>query len=483
MDLLPLTDRQLLAAKLQARLAAFLVWLAISLAVSASARYLMVTYRLVVRPPSLFDPWLIASLLLFLTLFVGTTKVAWAIRWLHSGVAAARSAALVLAAGLFVGAGYQAGYIYIHEWCVTVIAGFAAAGVVVVGAIQSLPGSRRLEYRLGRGLTRRTGEAHPEETEHPPRRTAWYPATPGTFGEVGLRGLGGRRGQAVWWLKRSVAAAATLTVAVPLLSIVIMLVALAWQAGAGGGALSGDTVDFCTYLPLLIFSGLIVLTPLAAWPEMNAIDPYSMQSRSPLPPFQRRHAGLLVPAVARHVWRKRLLSLLLVSLLMVLAGIASHLIVSAFSRVVGQARTPTVQPYIYWPFALAVLAAVWCFAFLPVLRLSAKTFELSGCLLWALFGIGAIGATLGPLLIYELGGPGGAMLPPLALTIGIAAPWTLLLLTASWTWSEPSVWQLERDGARSAANVLRAFVVLLAIPVTTACLMGLLMSIIEAVHR
>jgi len=142
-----------------------------------------------------------------------------------------------------------------------------------------------------------------------------------------------------------------------------------------------------------------------------------------------------------------------------------------------------VRPYTYWGFAAALLFSLWSFALLPALPLAYKTIALSGCLLFVLIYVGLFGVMLVDPLLWGLGLIEHPLAePPVGLLIIVAVAWTGLLLAMSWAWCEPSTWRLEPDGARSAANVLKALAVLLALMFSAGLLTRLLMVLMTGVE-
>jgi len=350
-----------------------------------------------------------------------------------------------------------------------------------------------MESGLAAGLPRAIGEAGAKVEEEPSRFAAWARTASVSFFGVALRGLGGHRDQTLRWLNSTVAFAAGLAFFGAVGSILLQVVVVVWNAAAYWGShgqlppsglrLSEDATLVCLGIPILLFGAVVFTSSLVAWPEI--VGP-----RSPSRPqyglrvlFQVRQSGLLAPVEARRVWRERLVSLLFMSALMMIAGVVSHLAAAGFSTVFGTGGLAGVRPYTYWGFAAALLFSLWSFALLPALPLAYKTIALSGCLLFVLIYVGLFGVMLVDPLLWGLGLIEHPLAePPVGLLIIVAVAWTGLLLAMSWAWCEPSTWRLEPDGARSAANVLKALAVLLALMFSAGLLTRLLMVLMTGVE-
>ncbi len=484
-DLLPLSNAQVLSAKLQGRTAAFLVWFSANLGILALARALMVAGHLVSRPPSLLDPWLAAAVPIFYALFIASTHIATAARRWHPDAAwTAPMVALILSAAAALAIGYAGGCLTASRWLFPRMCALAAAGITAGAVAELLPAWRRLQENVATGAGRRVRSGAADEGAQAGAPTPpVLRASRGWWG-AGLRNLGGHRGHTLRWLKASLVLGLKVLLAATLLGIVLQTVIYAWHVvpylleyghvpSQASMALE-DSLTLAAYLPLFVLGCLLLISPVAAWPEGAGRGMQRPQQPFPGSVPVLRHLSVVLPARSRDVWRERIVSLLLVAVQIMLVGIISHALVWRFTNALLPGAMLPVPPQVYLALPAVFLGSLCFFAWIPLARIIAKVIELSGCLLGAVVGVGILGALSLPIATtatHLTRRPMFELAPPLALSA--LALWPALLLAVSWRWCEPSTWRLSPDGTRSAQSVLRAVLVLGAIAVSIVLLFQL----------
>ncbi len=481
LELLPLSSRQVLTAKLQGRIGALAVSLVIGLGMLAVARSLMVAMGVVGQAPALLDPWLVGSAFIFYTLFVlSTGAAADSRRWGSLAASGVRFLAFALLAGTPIAVGHAAGLTSVGAWNFATYSGLVAVGATFATALPFLPGWTRVAHPTARALT--GGGESLEGREMPTKKglAAWLALAVEGAGSVAICGLGGDEGWSARRLKSILALALTLIVGVTLTSILWQTAAAAWyffshraeQAGMSAGALQNmqDALGFGIAGTVFLFGMVIILLAFAAWPEIMSLSGAASQAGRPRVFFaERRHIGLLLPVRARHLWRQRLSSLLLVTIILIPAGGLSHLVSWQYGRILAGAELATVGPGTYWAFPAALLAALCCFASVSMVRPAVRTMPLSGCALYLLICVGIGAGSTGAAAIEHADVFFGVR-DPVRFLLPLAVAWFLALLLASWAWSEPSTWKLSPDGSASVAGKLRASLVWLATGITSGCL-------------
>jgi len=471
-ELLPLSRRDLVVAKLQGRLAAGLIQAAAGYAVLLLAWWLMLQWDLVERPPSLLDPWIIGSGFIFAALFVGSNRAAWVER-LHSFSAAANCrGAMVMQAGLVILAWYLAGVIPRDPRAYALVPLAALLGVLWhVATPPALPAPRRGGwYRL---LTRPLGDLlrlSPDRTwaRWLARgfRTYWAAAVV-EVGQPARPGLSYSQGH----LPLMLAFFAVITGA----GLCILALGLLWTtANHALGHPSGDVLwvagGFATVLPLILFAVLIFGVSFNVWQDLSTSPARLRQSRNQRS-FVPAHTGLLLPEAPQRRWWRRLATYVVTALALGAAGSASHWVCWTAAGAVCGGPRDLVGPRGWLAYGLAFVPGLGLFAWLPLLRHAARVIRLSGM---ALMGLAYLGFILGPLasvpVTVGLTLHGGEYLRALVGGASVAGAVGVILgaLLLSWRWADPASWTRDADGSPSARSAIRAGLIVGVIPVACA---------------
>jgi len=203
----------------------------------------------------------VASVLIFLSLFVVSRNAAEATRRYHVEVGHARAALTALWAVLLLVAGYWAGYVRLNEWWLTNAAVLGAVAAITATAAQRGQGWRRMEARVATNITlppRGAAATGPGQSWLSAQARAATRALSG----VGLRGLGGLRGRCPQWLKDSLSLNLDLQAIGVVGSVLAQFVVITWNAAASWGSygylpdkglpLSYDAATGCAAIPILV---------------------------------------------------------------------------------------------------------------------------------------------------------------------------------------------------------------------------------------
>jgi len=460
-DLLPITAREAVLHKLLGRGGALLVHLLIGFVALVLARWLMLTGDVVTAPPSLADPWLVGAPLLFVALFVASVRITEAARRWYRTVALSRSWSYGGAAILvYLGSIGRTDLHSFNELLLEVVA-VATALILFLAALQGLAPVQWLELRLSGYRSRRAADLTREVTPGGRGVPRWVV---GGAMSLGLRGLGGMRGQDLLLVGRFMANAAGLALLGATTSALLQLAALAWVAASeGGAALPGeDLMGFLMALPAFAVFGIgSAASGAAVWSE-SAFSGVGRWAGYDPAEQDKPHLGAMLPVAAARVWAARLVSLLL-TLPMLMIGAAVCLMVSEGVRGMLDPRF-RVAPDLGLTLlglvmaATAVLALI-LFLVMPMIERARKLVPISlqalGCAGWAaLWGGLMVGIIALPLSVSHE--PDAAALTASRGLFGAAVLWLVLSFPLSaWIW-RPTSWPVDADGGPSARSTFQA---------------------------
>lgn len=483
--LLPLTDREVLAATFQGRLAALLVTIVCCLIPLGFARFVVVSYSPATPPPSWVDPYDLAALAVLLATFALDRETAVVRRYCQPQSAIAPAALGVLAGMAAWGVGAASGLIpytarALPAWVALISAGVALGGLL--GMRWELNAQPR---RAARALAEPAGAPARQHTPAAAgdcrgrlreRLVRWRDATGTQFGDPAMLGLGGMRDvprRSARELRHSLAVVAFLAAYLVVGRLLGLLWGLAslplwglhlptdgvWRDMLTGGLVS-DVLVAMSLVALIMFSAAM------AWAEGFGALWKRGASGGALRQgdLEPRHLGYLLPVAPRLLWRTRLRSTLIRLGWLALTGtVVGAVVLAADGGVLG-----TFRPVSLLAGACAclpaALAALSVFAYGPLLRHAAKLLGLSATTI-SFFATAGIAAPV--VLLFFLPTGSHDVDPAVVVGAAVLVPiWTAVALWLSYRWVDGRTWSLRQDGSASGASAFRAGIVLMLAPVT-----------------
>jgi hypothetical protein len=463
-ELLPLTERQMHAAKFQGRLAGLGVVIAASAVLLTVVRQAMVLLGLVRFPPPLLDPWLVAAVLIYLALFLATAEMARMLRRSRAQTAAALGLAYYLGAFAVWWRGGVTSLLHYGPGNIAVGAGVLLAWVMVLNAVN----------RLSSALSTRRRPVAPAGPSEASRASSWQRPRAFLFGF--LQPMAFEAASSPRDRLRAVASGflgcLALGVFLTGLCLFVQAASVAWVSVASllttsqwTGRVPETAAMAIGFASLLVAQGFAMLVgffvPVSAWPEGNRLTRSVLSQQRTMGLTNLWHVGYLLPRSARSTWLRRLAWFALIDTCLVVTGTAALLVVSHVAWAVGALPAFPPPGIILLTGSAVTLAGAGVFAYVPVLRQVAKVMQVGGCLTMILLYGGFVLSI--PLIVVAV----ECHVPPY-LGLAVCLPWLAVVLATSYRWCEPATWALAADGSPAPQTRTRALTCLLSLALSGA---------------
>lgn len=495
-NLMPLSQRQATVAALQGRGAAFLLTLVVGFAIVASARAIMLAGGADPATVPLVDPWILATVFVFYTLFVVTTVAGREGRRLSRTQGGGPAMASALYFVLLLAGAYQAGLLANTPWLVTVLAVLAAASVSLAALLNEVPRLHgfwsHASVRVGRSEARGEAVARAKLSW---RRRLGARAVEG-FYSPSIWGLGGDRGWRTRW-KAVLAFGGSVVGGFILLSALwqvgsfLYVAEPIWMAGkgfaAGFEAQPAGPFQIAIFGPPFLFAYCMWFLGIGAWPEVFKM--HTVAGGKPVVGLaalmtERPHIAALLPLPARRAWWGKLTGALAVALVLVLSGLVAQVGSWLITRALFWRGVPL--PQLFWdaPVVLSAVAYMTAVLALALVKPAVRVLRLSGCLLLV---IAYTGGTVGMVAATAVSSGHTMLTPsvhadlsqivtkPVAIALGATFAWVGCLALLSWAWAPMSSWHMARDGHRPSGTKLQALMVWLALSATVGAIVVLVL--------
>ncbi len=448
MRLLPIPERAALRAKTSGATFAYLVWLAAGMLALAVARSLMIGWDLVETLPSLLDPWAVASTLAFGCVLLRGLQADVVTRR-HGPATQTFFDVFAIIYALALGAAVAGlGFMPSGSWAIAAYALLLAFGVAAATATMLL-----------RSKARR--RRPPTQTRDKPRqRSPWWndvPVRADALPGLSIAWAPSWRPTSRERLVQTTSFAGQVTGAGVFVALATMIGTWLWHTGGSAGSpLSISAVDYiqmAAWIPALVAAGTMAVAALIAWSHLTQGTGGAPSNNLRRNLFRVPHIAALLPVRPGEGWRARLIGVLVLSMVIIPAGVLGDMATVSVGRMLGVFGDTLFRPAVPLALAATLLCALVGFAFFPLLRRAGHFIEVNGLLLVG-FVTGYVGLMFGsltaigssPLSVPKLPGPWYAI---------ILFP--ALMLWLSYRGHDARMWPLRSDGTPSVRSRLAAW--------------------------
>jgi hypothetical protein len=218
--------------------------------------------------------------------------------------------------------------------------------------------------------------------------------------------------------------------------------------GAAGGPLSINAVDYiqmAAWIPALLAALIMIAAPLVAWQHFDLLIARPSSTALLNRAFRVPHMAAMLPVHPGAGWRARLIGVLVLSMVIIPAGVLGDMATVSVGRMLGVFGASVFRPAVPLALVATLLFSLVGFAFFPLLRRAGHFIEPNGLLL-----IGYVTGYVG-LMFGSLTAIGSAYLS----VPKLLAPWyailafPALMLWLSYRGHDARMWPLRHDGTPS----------------------------------